>query len=199
MGVGLFKPYDTDSPNDEVAPSTTAAKGPAKKSVPTPSRRQAEQARRNRIAPQLTKKEIRERENKAKYKSRDEALARTNSEPANVLIQYYVDGRWNLAEFMIPVMLLIFVAIIVSTYVWPSFLMLSTYIIWGLFALLVFDFMYMWFGLRQQLMKHFPNEPRKGKMWMAFSRAMLMRRSRTPAPRVKRGTKFVWPPEGLWR
>jgi len=196
--VGLFKPYDKDKATEdkkveEPTPETGAVKPSTKKSIPTPTRKQAEQARRDRIQPVLTKKEVKKREKDAQFKARDEQMAKVNSQPYNVLIRDWVDRRWNLAEFALPGMLLVFVISIVATSYWPPLMVVSTYLIYAVFAVVVLDTAWMWYGLRKKLKEVFPDISLKRKLSYAMSRALLFRRSRTPAPRVKRGTKFVWP------
>jgi len=192
--VGLFKRTDSAAAEPEVAPPPEVVKGPAKKTVATPTRRQAEQARRDRIQPTLTPKQAKAREREARYKERGEAEAKIHARPVNTMCRDWVDRRWNLIEFILPVMLLLFVGSIVGSGAVPLLVGISAYLIWGVFILVILDMTIMWMGLRRQLRTHFPSEPLKGKFRYVLSRAMLMRRSRVPAPRVKRGTKFVWPP-----
>ncbi|MCL2736577.1 MAG: DUF3043 domain-containing protein [Propionibacteriaceae bacterium] len=200
--MGLFKPYDrTTSASEQKATtsgsaaSSTAstAKTTAKKSIPTPSRKQAEQARRDRMQPVLTRKQSKMKEREARYRSRDESMAKANALPHNTMIRDWVDGRWNIAEFVLPLMLVVFATTIIGAYFMPVLTYVASYVIWGVFGILVLDVLLMWIGLRKQLRTHFPDEPLKGKLSYALSRSMMMRRSRQPAPRVKRGTKFAWP------
>ena len=198
--MGLFKPYEqpAKATGDNLEP--VAQTGPVKvaatkKSIPTPTRKQAEQARRQRIQPVLTRQQAKAKEREAKYKARDESMARVNARPYNAMIRDYVDGRWNLAEFILPLILLVFVATIIGAYWSRALTYVSSYVVWAIFALLIIDVVWMWLGLRTQLKRHFPDQPLKGKFSYALSRCMMMRRSRTPAPRVKRGTKFTWPPK----
>ena len=187
------KPSDGNGSDGVVTPAPAVPKGPAKKAIPTPTRRQAEQARRDRITPKLDKKQSRAQEREAKYRSRDEAMAKANALPHNVMMRDYVDGRWSITEFVLPGIVVIFALSIVASIFWPAMMYYYAYIVWGMFALLVLDVLTMWLGLRQQLKLHFPNVPVKGKFSYAFSRMMQMRRGRIPAARVKRGTKFAWP------
>ncbi|MDR0488643.1 MAG: DUF3043 domain-containing protein [Propionibacteriaceae bacterium] len=189
--MGLFKPYDAEPTKEVQTPPKPNAT--AKKSIPTPTRKQAEQARRQRLQPVLTRKQANAIEREARYKSRDEQLAKTHALPYNALIRDWVDHRWNLAEFALPGMLLVFVGTMVGAYFLPSLMMATSYIIWGIFLLLIIDTFLMWFGCRTNLKLYFPGEPLKGKFSYAMSRSMLMRRSRIPAPRVKRGSRFQWP------
>ena len=193
--MALFKPYDnaTNAPSTEQPSESQAPKNPGKKTVPTPTRKQAEQARRDRIQPVLTKKQARLKDREAKYKALNETNAKIAARPVNTLIRDWVDHRWNLSEFAIPVMLLVFVAMMVAGYLWPPLVFVLPWVVYGVAILLVIDVAIMWLGLRHQIQMYFPGESMKGKFSYSFSRAMLFRRSRQPAPRVKRGTKFVWP------
>ncbi|MDR0959850.1 MAG: DUF3043 domain-containing protein [Propionibacteriaceae bacterium] len=169
-----------------------------KKTAPTPTRRQAEEARRQRLTPTLTKKEQKAKEREARYKARDEAMERVNAKPANTMVRDYVDGRWGVAEFVMPIMLLIFVAMFI-TMRWMMAQIVVMIVTYGVFFLLIIDTVVMWLGCRKALQKYFPGEL-KGKFWYAMSRSMLFRRARIPQPRVKRGTtkhgsRFVWPPQ----
>ena len=194
--MALFKPYDngTASSQKTQPPSETeTAKNPAKKQVPTPTRKQAEQARRDRIQPVLTKRQANLKNKEAKYKAQNEAMAKVHSRPVNVMIRDWVDHRWNLAEYAMPGMLLVFVGLMIGAYVWAPLALILPWVIYAVFFLLVIDIAIMLLGMRHQVNIYFPGEPMKGKWSYAASRAMMFRRSRQPAPRVKRGTKFIWP------
>lgn len=212
MTVALFKPYSSTErpapgPTTPAAKTktnqpppvavadpvvvTTGAQARSKKSIPTPTRRQAEDARRQRIQPVLTKKQSKQKQREAQ----DEATARMHARPHNVMIRDWVDRRWNVAELMLPIMLILMVGIMFSSLWWPSIMTYGMIVIWALLAGLILDTIIMWQGLRQRLRLYFPHEPIKGKLGYAFSRAMSTRRGRRPPPQVKRGTPFVWPPE----
>lgn len=193
--MGLFKPYD-EQPTEVSTPGS--AQPPVKtqkKSIPTPTRKQAEAARRNRIQPVLTAKQAKAQERQARYRARDAEMAKTNSLPYNTMIRDWVDHRWNIAEFALPILILMFVATLLMSTRFPALYSVFPIVIWGFFGLLVLDTVLMWFGCRTQLKNHFPHEPLKGKFSYAMSRSMMMRRSRNPVPRVKRGSKFSWPYE----
>ncbi|MCL1907657.1 MAG: DUF3043 domain-containing protein [Propionibacteriaceae bacterium] len=202
--MGLFKPYDeADSKPTSGAVSTPresstgqVKKTQGKKSIPTPTRKQAEAARRDRIQPVLTRKEVKAQERQARYRAQDEQMAKTNALPYNIMIRDWVDHRWNFAEFAMPLVLLMFVGTLLVAYVVPSMYAIFPLVIWGFLGLLILDTILMWFGCRAQLKRHFPMESMKGKFSYAMSRTMMLRRSRNPQPRVKRGSKFQWPYEG---
>ena len=205
--VALFKPYDSTErkptgakPAKNPSPATaehpvaavgTDTKARTKKTIATPTRRQAEDARRQRIQPVLTKKQAKQKQREAQ----NESMMRMHARPYNVLIRDWVDRRWNIAEFMLPIMLIIVVGTVVAAYWLPSIMTIGMIAIYALVIALVVDIVLLWVGLRRRLREYFPHEPLKGKLSYAVSRAMLMRRSRQPPPAVKRGAAFVWPPE----
>lgn len=195
--MGLFKPYDdadkAPEPAEQTDTATGSKSGAKKKAIPTPTRRQAEQARRERLHPTLTPKETRAQERMARYKDRDEQMARIDAQPRNVFIRDWVDRRWSVTEFMLPLMVIFFVATIGGTYLMPDLMYYSTFLIWALFGLLIMDIAVMWFGCRRRLREFFPSDPMKGTFSYAMRRLMMMRRARMPQPRVKRGSPFVWP------
>ncbi|MDR1078487.1 MAG: DUF3043 domain-containing protein, partial [Propionibacteriaceae bacterium] len=173
-----------------------AAPGPSgrsKKAAPTPTRKQAIQARQARLSPVLNKKQVRSRERQARDKARTEGWDKTQSRPVMVMIRDYIDVRLSIGEFALPLMLLILVAMFLGGR-FPSLVQVTFYATWGLFALLIGDTVLMWLGCKAAIRQHFPNEPLKGKLGYAMSRTMMMRRARQPRAKVKRFSKFTWPP-----
>jgi hypothetical protein len=114
--------------------------------------------------------------------------------PWRIYIRDYVDARFNLGEFFIPVAFVILIGSIFVTYKWPALalpLMLLMYIY--LFAVII-DIVIMWRKLKKKLIEKFGEQSvakgmRSGSY--AWSRAIQMRRWRLPKPRYqKRGH---WP------
>jgi len=85
----LFKPYEragaASQPSPEPTPDVVA--GPVKKQVPTPTRKQAEEARRQRLHPTPTKKEARALDRQARNSRRDEQLQKVEGQPGKVLLR----------------------------------------------------------------------------------------------------------------
>ncbi|MDR0849554.1 MAG: DUF3043 domain-containing protein [Propionibacteriaceae bacterium] len=194
MAATKPEPTQKATPEYPSAEIGQASRGPQKKAIATPTRRQAEEARRQRISPTLTPKQAKARERDAKNKARDEALTKTHALPANTLIRDWVDRRWNVGEFLLPVMLISLVfSLVVSAYWWPPAMAVGMYAVYALVLLFALDSFIMWRGCRKQLLKFFPNGSLKGKLGYAIARTYLMRRSRQPSPRVKRGSPWMWP------
>ncbi len=199
--MGLFRPYEPNKPADKTAtiravgtavePETTeAAPGrPARKSVPTPSRRDAEAARRQRLNPVRTKKEAKAYEREQATKVRQRAMAATEARPEMVLMRDHVDSRWNVAEFMLPVMITV-LAISMLGNVWEPLVLITMVATWVLLALVLIDLTVMWRGYKKLLAQRLPHSSPKGLLMVAVNRAMMMRRFRTPPARLKRGESF---------
>jgi hypothetical protein len=166
------------------------------KNRPTPSRREQEAARKRPLVPTDRKaaaKSDREANRLARLKQReammsgDEAnLPLRDKGPAKRFIRDYVDARWNVGEFMLPVMVLVLVLTFLGNR-YPWALMLVFLLVYGLILAGVIDAFFMWRRLKAKLVAKFGGEPPRGGAWYAVTRAFQMRRSRLPRPQVRRG------------
>ncbi len=86
----------------EPTPQPEASRADGRKTAPTPTRREAEAARRARLNPQLSPKEARKRDRQAQYAARDKQFATVEASPARTLMRDHVDARFNPAEFAMP-------------------------------------------------------------------------------------------------
>jgi len=204
--VGLFRPYEPGKPADKTAsaaPATAGSTGaapavsttdttpgrPTRKAVPTPTRRQAELDRRQRLNPVRTKKEAKAFERDQRAKVRQKAMVEAESRPEMVLLRDHIDARWNVAEFMLPIMLVVLaVSMFGNTY---SPLVLGTMIAtWVLLAVVILDLTVMWRSYKKLLAERFPRATPKGLLMMGVNRAMQIRRFRQPPARIKRGSSY---------
>jgi len=98
----------------------------------------------------------------------------------------YIDARWNLAEFMLPVMLLVLALSFLRT---STILFFVTILTYAVLLTAVLDTFLMWRRLKKQLAEKFGDEAAaaKGNGMYAAMRAFQMRRSRMPRPQVARG------------
>ncbi|WP_148614590.1 DUF3043 domain-containing protein [Nocardioides rubriscoriae] len=159
---------------------------PDGKGRPTPTRKEAEAAARERAKVPRTRKEQLARQRQAKgessqrirqgMKDGDERymLARDKG-PVRRFIRDFVDARFGFSEIVIPLM---FVAILYSPLVVP------------LFLVLIIDLVILRFRLRKQLAERFPDEPLKGTTYYALTRAMQMKFMRVPKAKVKIGEEL---------
>lgn len=203
--MGLFRPYEPSKPapkpaqatTDEPAPAakatTKAAAGstrrPAGKSERTPTRREAEAARRQRINPVRTKKEARAYEREQRLKLQQRRTSELEARPELVLMRDHIDARWNVAEFMLPVMLVMLALSLLGNR-WPILVLVTMVGTWSLLALVIVDIWVMWRGYRRLLAERLPRSSSKGLLMLAVNRAMQIRRFRQPPARIKRGASY---------
>ena len=190
-------------PEDQVsAPAPAGEDQPAGKGRPTPTRREAEAARKQQLKipsdPKEAKKAARERDRDDRAKSRaammagdERYLPARDKGAAKAFTRDFVDARFTLAEFFIffaiGVLLLGFIRnTTVQSIVTISFFAITAMIIVDSIVLLV--------QLSSRAKKAFPDPAdRKGLTLYAILRTLQLRRLRLPPPRVKRGGAPVPP------
>ena len=196
--MGLFRPYQRDDAVKAEAAQTGAASeapvvsasapsGPAKKKVPTPTRREAEQARRDRLHPVLTKREAKARNQEARAASQQQHAREIEGQPGKELARDFIDSRRRLAQFTMPLILLCLVISFGSTYLNAGVGNVLSALTWVVIAAVVADLMMIWRKYRALHAERLPKESLKGLKWYVINRSINPRRLRTPAPRVKLG------------
>ncbi len=186
--MGLFRPYsrpgdaDAAQPQDKAITDESTGKG-----APTLSRREAEQARRERLHPTLSKAERRKRERRLSRERQDKSFADKESQPARVLLRNYVDSRWTFSEFSWPLLFVTMAAFLASAW-WPPLAIYSSYGIYGVLLAVMLEVAYLWMGFKRMLAERYPDAPRKGMVMYMASRMVTMRRFRRPPAAVVRGT-----------
>ncbi|ETY72020.1 membrane protein [Bifidobacterium moukalabense DSM 27321] len=200
IDMSLFKKEDkAQEPVEQKAQEPAVGKG-----RPTPKRKDAQAQNLRPLVPKdrdasrkAAKARMREREN-AEYEAMQTGdvnhMPKAERLPWRIYIRDYVDARFNLGEFFIPVAFVILVASIFVTYKWPSLalpLMALMYVY--LFAVII-DIAIMWRKLKKKLIEKYGEKSvAKGmrSASYAWSRAIQIRRWRLPKPRYpKRGH---WP------
>ena len=139
-----------------------------------------------RLHPTLTPKEQRKADAQAKSRARNEAWERVEKSPERQLLRDYVDTRWTVAEFMLPAMILVMAAVMVTM----NNVVLSSWISMSLWVLLGFTFInvgIMWRGFKKLLAERHPEASTRGLLMYMFNRSLMIRRFRQPTPRIKRG------------
>ena len=163
---------------------------PAGKTAATPTRREAEAARRQRLNPQLTPKEARLKARSDSAAQQRKAMAAADAVPGRVLMRDHVDARFSPAEFSMPVMMvLLALSLGISPFV-PEAVLPTLWATWGYLGFVVVDMVLLWRQFKKLAAQRIPNEPLKGLLNYGFNRTLAMRRLRQPPPRVKRGDKI---------
>ncbi|MBO9520696.1 MAG: DUF3043 domain-containing protein [Nocardioidaceae bacterium] len=185
---------------DKSEPAAEAIAKEGGKGRPTPTRKEAQAASKERARAGMDKKGaqklLRERraENNKKMregmKSGDERyLPPRDQGPVKRFIRNWVDSRITFTEFLLPILIVIMVLMSVgkpgsSTQSVASLLWSASIL------LLLVDIVYTRFRLRRALRARFPGEDLKGTTFYAFIRILQIRPLRMPKTQVKIGQKL---------
>lgn len=180
---------------------TAQADAPIKeggKGRPTPTRKEAEAAARERAKVPRTRKEVARQQRSARtesskkvraaMKSGDERyfLARDQG-PVRRFIRDFVDSRFGIVELMIPLLIL---TMILGYSGSGRLAGIGNTVLFGTLVLVVLDLVMMRMRLRKQLAIRFPDEPVKGTTYYAITRSMQMKFMRLPKAQVKIGQEL---------
>jgi hypothetical protein len=189
----LFRRNKPDAAAEPAAPVKEGGKG-----RPTPTRKEAEAAARERAKVPRTRKEQmrKQREVRAEssrkvrqaMKSGDERYFLPRDQgPVRRFIRDFVDSRFGVTEMVIPLL----IATMVLGYSGNDRLAgIGNTLLLGTILLLILDLVTMRFRLRRQLAIRFPDEPVKGTTYYAITRSMQMKFMRLPKARVKIGEQL---------
>lgn len=173
---------------------------PGGKGRPTPSRRDAEAARkatfkkpRNRKeASAIRREKVRTERSKmqqAMQTGDDRYLPAADKGPVRRFARDYVDARYSVMEFALPILLVVSLVGVVFSPQYPWLAGMVNLLFLAMILLIGADWFLLTGGLRKAAGVKFPNESTKGLGFYAVRRTMQMRRWRQPKPMVKRGEK----------
>lgn len=189
----MSKEQDMDKP--EIIRGETHGKG-----RPTPTRREAEAARRRPLVPKDRKAAKRAARAKRDMEFQREQVAMKTGDEANLPYAHrgpvrrwardYIDARFNLASFFFflafAVLLLVFVQALA-----PDVALIFMLIMYALMALMLVDSLLAVRKMKKRLDEKFgPDRVPGGIRWQMFGRTFYPRRWRRPIPMVSRGE---WP------
>ncbi|WP_181446618.1 DUF3043 domain-containing protein [Streptomyces sp. NTH33] len=178
---------DSKQPRDPQAP----------KGRPTPKRSEAQTRRRSVANTSMTRKEATKRqrdERRAQMERQRQALAsgderylpKRDKGPVRRFARDFVDSRLNVAEFFLPLAVLILVLSMVRDPKVQSLVML----VWlAVIVVIVLDWTVTGFRLKKRLNERFPDQDKRWAVAYALMRSLQMRRLRLPKPQVKRGER----------
>ncbi|MFG2130460.1 DUF3043 domain-containing protein [Streptomyces sp. NPDC048751] len=169
----------------------------AKKGRPTPKRNEAQSQRRSVANTSLTRKDAAKRqreERRAAMERQRQALAGGDERflpardkgPVRKFARDFIDSRFNVAEFFLPMAVVILVLSMVRVGALQSIALLLWLVV---IVLIVLDSFATGFRLRKRLTERFPDQNRRGAVAYALMRSLQMRRLRLPKPQVKRGER----------
>nr|WP_194236818.1 DUF3043 domain-containing protein [Streptomyces phyllanthi] len=178
---------DSQQPRDPQAP----------KGRPTPKRSEAQAQRRSVANTPSTRKEAAKRardERRSALERQRQALAGGDERylpvrdkgPVRKFARDFVDSRFSVAEFFLPLAVIILVLSMVRVASLQNIaLLLWLFVI----VLIVVDSIWVAMRLKRQLNERYPDENKRGAVAYALMRTLQMRRLRLPKPQVKRGER----------
>jgi hypothetical protein len=184
----------TEKPAEPTAAVTTSGKG-----RPTPTRKEAQAAARERARAGMDKKAAQRllREKRAESNRRMRQGLRSGEEkylpardqgPVRRFVRDWVDSRYSVAEFLLPLLIVIMVLQASGSRGLQSF---SSGLWVATILVLLVDTFWIRIRLRRALHRKFPNESLRGTTFYAMMRMLQLRFMRLPKPRVKIGQKPV--------
>ncbi|GDY66255.1 hypothetical protein SAV14893_056480 [Streptomyces avermitilis] len=106
--------------------------------------------------------------------------------PVRKFARDFIDSRFCVAEFFLPLAVLILVLSVLKVAQLQNIALLLWLVV---IVLIVIDSIISAFRLKKQLDARFPDVPKKGAIPYALMRSLQMRRLRLPKPQVKRGER----------
>ncbi len=192
---GVFsrnKPAATPAAPDPVEQAAEIER--AGKGRPTPKRKVAEAANKRPLVPddrraaakaaREKQREMRDRQYQAMQTGDERYLPPRDKGPVKRYVREYVDARWNLGEFFLPVAL-VFIVFSFVTAQNQDLAFLTVMTLYVIVLLTVIDGFIMWRRLRKRLLAKFGEIP-KGTVMYAVMRAFQLRRARLPKPTHKK-------------
>ncbi|MER6465166.1 DUF3043 domain-containing protein [Streptomyces sp. NPDC001288] len=169
----------------------------APKGRPTPKRSEAQTQRRSVASTPTNRKDAakRQREDRRAAMERQRQALATGDErylpardkgPVRKFARDWVDSRFNVAEFFLPLAVIILVMSVVNNAAIKNIALLLWLVV---IVLIVLDAAVSGIRLRKRLTERFPDQNRKGAVAYGLMRSLQMRRLRLPKPQVKRGER----------
>lgn len=184
------KPTPTDVPESADPELPRTGKG-----APTPTRREREAALQRPLVPgdrKQANKDARAKMGDARERARlgmaageERFLPERDKGAQRRYTRDWVDARFNVGEFMIPIM---FVVIILTFLPDLTVQSVGILVLWIFFAAAVLDCVWLSYRLKKKLKERFKvDDAQRGTAWYASMRALQLRVMRLPKPQVKRG------------
>jgi hypothetical protein len=168
----------------------------------TPTRKEAEEARKKQMKVPMTRKEQakRERASREDLRLKQREALKTGDEkylparergPVRKFCRDYDDRRWNVAEFLLPFLLVAFVVMIAGSSNANVSAILTAIVYPVMIFGTVIDEFILVRGLRKQLKQRFSSDETGGAVAYTVLRSTQLRRFRLPKPQLKRGAPLA--------
>ncbi len=194
------KPAGSD--RDQSVTTDEAGSVQVGKGRPTPSRKEAEAARKARAKPPLSRREAAKADRQTTREQRlqtrqalisgdERALPARDRGPVRRFARDYVDSRRTLGELMLPSMVLFIPLTLgansIANVTVRAYVVIATY----LYMLMMIGGTAMLGGrVKREAARRFPDEDVRGAGFYAAMRSLQLRRWRLPKPRLKAGDEL---------
>ncbi len=163
----------------------------------TPTRKEAEAARKQRLTPPKGRKQLAARQREQTKASRaqvraametgdDRYLPTRDRGPVRKFVRDYVDSRRTVGQYLLPAFFVIFVVASLAREIAAY----STYVWFAVIALMITDAVRLTRGVKAGIHERFPDAETKGISLYAVMRGWQMRRLRLPKPQVTYGARI---------
>jgi hypothetical protein len=181
--------------NEQQAEAAGHAPREGAKNRPTPKRKDQEAANRRplvvtdrkaaRDTDKVKRREAQLKQRAAMATGDDAHLPARDKGPVRRYIRDYIDARWNLGEFMLPVMIVVLALSFIRI---PAVFAAVSIGVYGLLLAAAVDGFLMWRRLKKLLIAKFGEDKiGRGLAMYAVMRGFQIRRSRMPKALAKRG------------
>ncbi|CAL9601414.1 hypothetical protein SUDANB105_05432 [Streptomyces sp. enrichment culture] len=180
--VNLSKqPRDPQAPKGRPTPKRSAAQSQRRSVANTPTTRK-EAAKRQREE----RRAALERQRQALAGGDERYLPARDKGPIRRFARDFVDSRFNIAEFFLPMAVVILVLSMIRV---PALQNIALLLWLVVIVLIVLDSIVTGVRLKKRLNERFPDDNKRGAVAYALMRSLQMRRLRLPKPQVKRGER----------
>ncbi|MET8610957.1 MULTISPECIES: DUF3043 domain-containing protein [Streptomyces] len=175
------QPRDPQAPKGRPTPKRSEAQSQRRSVAHTPTNRK-DAAKRSREE----RRQALERQRQALASGDERYLPARDKGPVRRFARDWVDSRFNVAEFFLPLAIVILVLSVVRVPALQNIALL----LWAVvIVLIVLDAAVSGFRLKKRLKERFPDGNTRGAVAYALMRSLQMRRLRLPKPQVKRGER----------
>ena len=191
--------FPRKKPAAEPEPTTAVEARPGAKNRPTPKRRDQEAANRRPLvgSSKAVSADMKTRQREERAKARegmlrgdDRFLPARDRGPVKRYLRDMVDSRWNIGEFLLPLMLIVLAIMVVGGQS-PRAQILILPIVYGVMAVGIMDAWLLARRGKRRIQEEFGTEAPKGTSMYVALRSLQMRMSRVPRPQIKRGDPVV--------
>lgn len=180
----------------ESAPHDADDQAPLGKGRPTPTRAEREAARKRPLVADTKEAKARAKAQMAEQREKarvgmaagdDRYLAARDKGPQRRFVRDWVDSGWNIAEFVMPVMVVVLLLMFINV---PLIQVYSYAVLWVFVIFTVIDMIITSIRVKRAARRKFGEDRiEKGLGWYGAMRTVQMRFMRLPKPQAKRGSR----------